>query len=57
MAQPRVKAGAPRKESVFGERFAVFAECLLTGVWIAVEHGAAAARVAGYTHGHHEPQS
>ncbi|MEV6176528.1 hypothetical protein [Streptomyces sp. NPDC052015] len=33
MAQTRVKA--PR-ESVFGERFAVFAECLLTGVWIAV---------------------
>ncbi|MFJ8108573.1 hypothetical protein [Streptomyces sp. NPDC096132] len=33
MAQARVK---PRKESVFGERFAVFAECLLTGVWIAV---------------------
>jgi hypothetical protein len=33
MAQVRVKA---RKESVFGERFAVFAECLLTGVWIAV---------------------
>ncbi|MFF4253047.1 hypothetical protein ACFY1L_17725 [Streptomyces sp. NPDC001663] len=33
MAQARVKA---RKESVFGERFAVFAECLLTGVWIAV---------------------
>lgn len=33
MAQARVKA---RRESVFGERFAVFAECLLTGVWIAV---------------------
>ncbi|MCT9081857.1 hypothetical protein [Streptomyces fulvoviolaceus] len=33
MARARVK---PRKESVFGERFAVFAECLLTGVWIAV---------------------
>ncbi|MHA5047409.1 hypothetical protein [Streptomyces sp. SD15] len=33
MAQARVKA---RKESVFGERFGVFAECLLTGVWIAV---------------------
>ncbi|MDR6977301.1 hypothetical protein J2X68_004013 [Streptomyces sp. 3330] len=33
MAQARVK---PRRESVFGERFAVFAECLLTGVWIAV---------------------
>ncbi len=25
-----------RKESVFAERFGVFAECLLTGVWIAV---------------------
>lgn len=36
MAQARVKARAPRRESVFGERFAVFAECLLTGVWIAV---------------------
>ncbi|GAA2553601.1 MULTISPECIES: hypothetical protein [Streptomyces] len=36
MAQARVKTRAPRKESVFGERFAVFAECLLTGVWIAV---------------------
>ncbi|MEU9392013.1 hypothetical protein AB0D86_18675 [Streptomyces sp. NPDC048324] len=33
MAQGRVKA---RKESVLAERFAVFAECLLTGVWIAV---------------------
>jgi hypothetical protein len=33
MAEVRVKA---RKESVFAERFAVFAECLLTGVWIAV---------------------
>ncbi|MEU6252927.1 hypothetical protein [Streptomyces sp. NPDC047043] len=33
MAQVRVKA---RKESVLAERFAVFAECLLTGVWIAV---------------------
>ncbi|MEH0543182.1 hypothetical protein QA802_08865 [Streptomyces sp. B21-105] len=36
MAQTRVKARSTRKESVFGERFAVFAECLLTGVWIAV---------------------
>jgi hypothetical protein len=36
MAEARVKAGAPRKESAFAERFAVFAECLLTGVWIAV---------------------
>ena len=33
MAEARVKA---RKESVFAERFGVFAECLLTGVWIAV---------------------
>lgn len=33
MAQTRVKA---RAESVFAERFGVFAECLLTGVWIAV---------------------
>lgn len=33
MAQARVKA---RKESVLAERFAVFAECLLTGVWIAI---------------------
>ncbi|MEH0510846.1 MULTISPECIES: hypothetical protein [unclassified Streptomyces] len=36
MAQTRVKARFSRRESVFGERFAVFAECLLTGVWIAV---------------------
>lgn len=36
MARARVKARTPRRESVFGERFAVFAECLLTGVWIAV---------------------
>ncbi|BCL19267.1 hypothetical protein ACPCBX_19595 [Streptomyces tuirus] len=33
MAGTRVKA---RGESAFAERFAVFAECLLTGVWIAV---------------------
>ncbi|GKQ40204.1 hypothetical protein [Streptomyces sp. A012304] len=33
MAEARVKV---RKESVFAERFGVFAECLLTGVWIAV---------------------
>lgn len=34
MAQVRVKA---RRASVFGgERFALFAETLLTGVWIAV---------------------
>ncbi|MFD7686687.1 hypothetical protein [Streptomyces sp. NPDC059781] len=36
MAQARVKARTSRRESVFGERFSVFAECLLTGVWIAV---------------------
>ncbi|MGW4024254.1 hypothetical protein [Streptomyces sp. NPDC005009] len=36
MAQARVKARTGRKESVFGERFGVFAECMLTGVWIAV---------------------
>lgn len=36
MARARVKALAPRGDPVFGERFAVFAECLLTGVWIAV---------------------
>ncbi|WP_107093061.1 hypothetical protein [Streptomyces sp. MMG1121] len=33
MARARAE---PRGESVFAERFAVFAECLLTGVWIAV---------------------
>jgi hypothetical protein len=33
VAEVRVKA---RSESVFAERFGVFAECLLTGVWIAV---------------------
>ncbi|MFF8637782.1 hypothetical protein ACF052_26700 [Streptomyces pilosus] len=36
MAQARAKARTSRRESVSGERFAVFAECLLTGVWIAV---------------------
>ncbi|OQR62263.1 hypothetical protein B6E66_20550 [Streptomyces maremycinicus] len=36
MALARVKARPARRESVFGERFAVFAECLLTGTWIAV---------------------
>ncbi|MGI5453182.1 hypothetical protein ACQEWB_08400 [Streptomyces sp. CA-249302] len=35
MAQARVKARR-QSESVLAERFAVFAECLLTGVWIAV---------------------
>ncbi|MFF7450894.1 MULTISPECIES: hypothetical protein [unclassified Streptomyces] len=34
MAQARVKARRP--SFLGGERFAVFAECLLTGVWIAV---------------------
>ncbi|RZU11492.1 hypothetical protein [Streptomyces sp. BK239] len=33
MAEAHVKA---RRESVLAERFAVFAECLLTGVWISV---------------------
>ncbi|MER5536021.1 hypothetical protein [Streptomyces mirabilis] len=32
----RAKAGKAPRESVFAERFALFAECLLTGVWIAV---------------------
>ncbi|WP_340382928.1 hypothetical protein U5640_36975 [Streptomyces sp. SS7] len=41
MAQPRVRAQGKarvktRGESVFGERFALFAETLLTGVWTAV---------------------
>ncbi|MEU2286211.1 hypothetical protein ABZ614_30490 [Streptomyces sp. NPDC013178] len=37
MAQARVKARSPRRASLLGgEKFAVFAECLLTGVWIAV---------------------
>ena len=37
MAQARVKARPPRRASFLGgERFAVFAESLLTGVWIAV---------------------
>ena len=36
MAEARAKARAPRGESVLAERFALFAECLLTGVWIAV---------------------
>jgi hypothetical protein len=35
MAQARVKA-RPARKSVLAEPFAVFAECLLTGVWIAV---------------------
>ncbi|MDQ0953908.1 hypothetical protein QFZ24_007831 [Streptomyces phaeochromogenes] len=39
MTHTRTKArtaAAPRRESAFAERFALFAECLLTGVWIAV---------------------
>src|SRR4051794_7422884 len=36
MATARAKARTPRGESVLAERFALFAECLLTGVWIAV---------------------
>ncbi|MFE2518484.1 hypothetical protein [Streptomyces mirabilis] len=32
----RAKARKAPRESVFAERFAVFAECLLTGVWIAL---------------------
>ncbi|QIY69884.1 hypothetical protein HEP84_12665 [Streptomyces sp. RLB1-33] len=32
----RAKARKAPRESVFAERFGVFAECLLTGVWIAV---------------------
>ncbi|OSZ58764.1 hypothetical protein OQI_19880 [Streptomyces pharetrae CZA14] len=36
MAQASAKARSPRREPVLGERFSVFAECLLTGVWIAV---------------------
>ncbi|MCX5556230.1 hypothetical protein [Streptomyces sp. NBC_00038] len=35
-SQPRAKARKAPRESAFAERFAVFAECLLTGVWIAV---------------------
>ncbi|MFF3614139.1 hypothetical protein [Streptomyces sp. NPDC002580] len=36
--QPGSRAGARRtpRESVLAERFALFAECLLTGVWIAL---------------------
>ncbi|GAA2261008.1 hypothetical protein GCM10010145_31120 [Streptomyces ruber] len=36
MAEARVKARTVRRESVLAERFALFAECLLTGVWIVV---------------------
>ncbi|MDG9718227.1 hypothetical protein [Streptomyces sp. DH24] len=36
MTEARAKARTERGESLFAERFALFAECLLTGVWIAV---------------------
>ncbi|PIM72041.1 hypothetical protein CTU88_12115 [Streptomyces sp. JV178] len=36
MDRARTKAAKPRGESPLAERFALFAECLLTGVWIAV---------------------
>jgi hypothetical protein len=36
MTEVRAKAGSRRGESLLAERFALFAECLLTGVWIAV---------------------
>lgn len=36
MARAHVKARTSRGESVLAEKFGVFAECLLTGVWIAV---------------------
>ncbi|WP_369245268.1 hypothetical protein [Streptomyces sp. R41] len=36
MSQVRVKERGTPRESVLAERFALFAECLLTGVWIAV---------------------
>ncbi|MEU3254971.1 hypothetical protein [Streptomyces sp. NPDC006997] len=40
MAQARAQARSPRRKEprgpVFGERFSVFAEAMLTGVWIAV---------------------
>lgn len=35
-ARARARARRAPRESVLAERFAVFAECLLTGVWIAV---------------------
>ncbi|WP_326724326.1 hypothetical protein OHT59_38125 [Streptomyces sp. NBC_00243] len=35
-SQARAKERRKPRESAFAERFAVFAECLLTGVWIAV---------------------
>lgn len=36
LARARAKARKPPRESALAERFALFAECLLTGVWIAV---------------------
>jgi hypothetical protein len=36
MTEVRAKTRTEQGESPFAERFAVFAECLLTGVWIAV---------------------
>ncbi|MFC4468839.1 hypothetical protein ACFPH6_30640 [Streptomyces xiangluensis] len=36
MSQAPVKTSGPPRESVFAERFGLFAECLLTGVWIAL---------------------
>ena len=35
-AHDRAKQAPPREESLLAERFALFAECLLTGVWIAL---------------------
>ncbi|MFC7816839.1 MULTISPECIES: hypothetical protein [unclassified Streptomyces] len=35
-AKARAERAGERRESRFGEGFALFAECLLTGVWIAV---------------------
>lgn len=41
MARARTKARtAAGGESVLAERFGLFAECLLTGVWIAVASSA-----------------
>ncbi|MPY32637.1 hypothetical protein FNH09_15575 [Streptomyces adustus] len=54
MAEARVKARKEHKESPLAERFGVFAECLLTGVWIAVASlgvvTAPAAFAAGASH-------
>ncbi|MFE7172853.1 hypothetical protein [Streptomyces sp. NPDC057616] len=48
MARARVKA---RSESVLAERFGVFAECLLTGVWIAVASGGVVTYPAAFAAG------